>query len=51
MHPTHWSGETPPPLNDVPPTLALETFGPSPDTLHLAVRFRLAENVLNKLTG
>jgi hypothetical protein len=51
MHATHWSGETPAPLDDVPPTLSLETFGPSPDTLHLAVRFRLAENVLDKLTG
>ncbi|HEY6414644.1 MAG TPA: hypothetical protein VIX41_00345, partial [Acidimicrobiales bacterium] len=51
MHPTHWSGETPSPLDDRPPTLALETFGPSNDRLNLAVRFRLAENVLNKLTG
>jgi len=51
MHANHWSGETPPPPEDTPPTLALETFGPSSDTLHLAIRFRLAENVLNKLTG
>lgn len=49
MHPDFWTGPSPPRPDETPPHLSLETFGPSADVLHLAVRFRLAETMLDKL--
>ncbi len=50
LHPTYWSGATPPAVTDPnPPDLRLETFGPDPENLSLAINLFVTESVLGRL--